>query len=192
MEIEAIGYGAGHKDLPIPNLLRVSIGRTRRPEEGGYEEDVVIVVEANVDDMNPELYEHVMDKLFEKGALDVFLTPIQMKKNRPAVKLSAIVREADLSGVLDAFFDETTTLGVRLYEVRRKKLSRETTVVETKYGKISVKVGKLGSIVKNISPEYEDCRRIASQLGIPLKEVYEEARRAARGHFCPEHEVQGD
>ena len=192
MEIEAIGYGAGHKDLPIPNLLRVSIGRTRRPEEGGYEEDVVIVVEANIDDMNPELYEHVMDKLFEKGALDVFLTPIQMKKNRPAVKLSAIVREADLSGVLDAFFDETTTLGVRLYEVRRKKLSREATVVETKYGKISVKVGKLGSIVKNISPEYEDCRRIASQLGIPLKEVYEEARRAARGHFCPEHEVQGD
>jgi uncharacterized protein (DUF111 family) len=130
--------------------------------------------------MNPEFYDHVMGRLFEKGALDVFLTPIQMKRNRPAVKLSALVREANLSGVLDAFFEETTTLGVRLYEAKRKKLSRESIVVETKYGMVDVKIGKLGDIVKNVSPEYENCRKTASQLGVSLKEVYQEAKRAAR------------
>ncbi len=179
MEVEAIGYGAGHRDLTIPNLLRVSIGETTEAGDQGYEEDVVTVVEANIDNMNSELYEHVMERLFARGALDVFLTSIQMKKSRPAVKLSAIVRAADLSEVLDTFFDETTTLGVRLYEASRKKLSRESIVVETKYGRVSVKVGKLGGVVKNMSPEYEDCRRIASQLDIPLKEIYDEAKRAA-------------
>lgn len=175
MEVKAIGYGAGHRDLAIPNLLRISMGEAAGAGGQGYEEDVVTLMEANIDDMNPELYEHVVERLFDRGALDVFLTPIQMKKSRPAVKLSAIVRAADLSGVLDAFFEETTTLGVRIYEARRKKLSRESVIVETKYGKVGVKVGKLGDVIKNISPEYEDCRRIALQLGIPLKKVYEEA-----------------
>jgi len=178
MEVEAIGYGAGNRDLPIPNLLRVSIGEAVESTGQDYEEDVVTLIEANIDDMNPELYEHVMDRLNNNGALDVFLTPIQMKKNRPAVKLSTIVKEADLRGVLDVFFEETTTLGVRFYEVRRKKLSRFSIDVETKYGRIGVKVGKLGDVVKNISPEYENCQRIALQLGIPLKDVYEEAKRA--------------
>ncbi len=176
MTLETIGYGAGHRDLPIPNLLRISIGDAARSGE----EDVITVVETNIDNMNPELYEHVMERLFEKGALDVFITPIQMKKNRPAVKLSALVRENDLARVLDALFEETTTLGVRFYAASRKKLGRESVIVDTKYGQVVIKVGKLGEVVKNISPEYEDCRRIASQLGIPLKEVYEEARRAAR------------
>ncbi len=178
MELEAIGYGAGNRDLPIPNLLRVSIGEAVESTGQGYEEDVVTLIEANIDDMNPELYEHVMGRLNNKGALDVFLTPIQMKKNRPAVKLSAIVREADLRGVLDVFFDETTTLGVRFSEIRRKKLSRLSIDVETEYGKIGVKVGKLGDVVKNISPEYEDCQRVALQLGVPLKDVYAAAKRA--------------
>jgi len=191
MEVEAIGYGAGYRDLPIPNLLRVSVGRALRPEERGYEEDIVTLMEANIDDMNPEFYEHVMARLFDKGALDVFLTPIQMKKSRPAVKLSAIVREADLNGVLDAFFGETTTLGVRLYEVRRKKLAREEIVVGTRYGKVSVKVGRLGDAVKNISPEYEDCRRIAEREGIPLKEVYGEARRAAEERIHGREKAKG-
>ena len=191
MEVEAIGYGAGHRDLPIPNLLRVSVGRALRLEERGYEEDVVTLVEANIDDMNPEFYEHVMARLFDRGALDVFLTPIQMKKSRPAVKLSAIVREADLDGVLDVFFEETTTLGVRLYEARRKKLAREEIVVETRYGKVGVKVGRLGDAVKNISPEYEDCRRIAEREGIPLKEVYEEARRAAGERIHGREKAEG-
>ena len=191
MAVEAIGYGAGHRNLPIPNLLRISIGEAVKSKERGYEEDVVTVVEANSDDMNPELYEHVMGKLFEKGALDVFFTPIQMKKNRPAVKLSALVRENELAGVLDAFFEETTTLGVRLYEASRKKLARESIAVDTKYGKIVIKVGKLRDVVRNISPEYEDCRRIASQLDIPLKEVYEETRRAAREVIHGQQEAEG-
>ena len=177
MEMEATGYGAGNRDLPIPNLLRISIGEAES-KVGGYEEDVVTVVEANIDDMNPELYDHVMGKLFKGGALDVFLTPIQMKRNRPAVKLSALVRGNDLGRMLDLFFDETTTLGVRLYEVDRVKLARESIVVDTKYGQVSVKVGKLGSTVKNVSPEYEECRKIAVERGIPLKEVYEEVRTA--------------
>ena len=149
------------------------------------------MVEANSDDMNPELYEHVMGKLFEKGALDVFFTPIQMKKNRPAVKLSALVRENELAGVLAVFFEETTTLGVRLYEASRKKLARESIAVDTKYGKIVIKAGKLGDVVRNISPEYEDCRRIASQLDIPLKEVYDEAKRVAREVIYGQKEAEG-
>ena len=178
MEVEAIGYGAGHRDLPIPNLLRLSIGETVESTEQGYDEDMVTLIEANIDDMNPELYEHVMGRLLDNGALDVFLTPIQMKKSRPAMKLSTIVREADMRGVLDIFFEETTTLGVRFYEVRRKKLSRMSIDIETKHGMVSVKVSKLGDVVKNVSPEYDDCQRIALQLGIPLKDVYEAAKRA--------------
>jgi len=191
MEVEAIGYGAGHRDLPIPNLLRVSVGKAIESREQCYEEDVVTLIEANIDDMNPELYGHVMERLFGTGALDVFLTPIQMKKNRPAVKLSAIVRETDLSEVLDAFFEETTTLGVRLYEARRKKLSRENVVVETRYGRVGVKVGKLGDVIKNISPEYEDCRRIAEREDVPLREVYDEARRAIRERIHGGEKAEG-
>jgi len=105
--------------------------------------------------------------------------------------LSVLVRENDLAEVLGVFFEETTTLGVRLYEASRKKLARESIAVDTKYGKIVIKVGKLGDVVKNISPEYEDCRRIASQLDIPLKEVYEEARRVAREVIHGRKEAEG-
>lgn len=181
MEVEATGYGAGQRDLPIPNLLRVSIGKAVEPRGRGYEKGVVTLIEANIDDMNPEFYNHVMGKLFERGALDVFFTPIRMKKSRPATMLSALVRQNDLYRVLDAFFDETTTLGARLYEVRRKKLARESISVDTKYGQVGVKVCKLDRVLKNISPECEDCRRIAKRRGIPFKEVYDEARRGARG-----------
>lgn len=178
MQVERIGCGAGHRDLPIPNLLRLVIA-TPYHTVGEFEEDTVILLETNIDDMNPEFYEHVMDKLFRKGALDVFLTPIQMKRNRPAIMLSVIVGEKDVDEVLEVIFEETTTLGVRVQEVRRKKLTRESIVVDTRYGPIAVKVAKLGSVVKNISPEYEECRRIAEKCRIPLKEVYEEAKKAA-------------
>jgi hypothetical protein len=175
MWVERIGYGAGHRNLPIPNLLRLIIANA----PGEFEEDTVVLLETNIDDMNPEFYEHVMSRLFQRGALDVFLTPIQMKRNRPAVMLSVIVSRKDMDEVLRVIFEETTTLGVRMQEVRRRKLARESIVVETRYGPIAVKVAKLGSVVKNISPEYEECRRIAEQQGIPLKVVYEEAKRAA-------------
>jgi len=184
VRVERVGYGAGHRDLPIPNLLRLLIGTSPQPGEG-LEEDSVLLLETNIDDMNPEFYEHVMSRLFQRGALDVFLTPIQMKRSRPAVMLSVIVGQKDVDEVLDVIFEETTTLGVRMQEVRRRKLARESILVDTRYGPIAVKVARLGGVVKNISPEYEECRRLAEQRGVPLKVVYEEARRAAINGACP-------
>ena len=184
VRVERVGCGAGHRDLPIPNLLRLLIGTSPQPGEG-LEEDSVLLLETNIDDMNPEFYEHVMSRLFQRGALDVFLTPIQMKRSRPAVMLSVIVGQKDVDEVLDVIFEETTTLGVRMQEVRRRKLARESILVDTRYGPIAVKVARLGGVVKNISPEYEECRRLAEQRGVPLKVVYEEARRAAINGACP-------
>jgi len=178
MRLEAIGYGAGSRDLAIPNVLRVSLGQTQLADQG-YDEDTVTVVETNIDDLNPEFYDHVMDRLFEAGALDVFLTPVQMKRNRPAVKLSLLIKPDDLDPMLDILFTETTTLGVRLHEVARKKLTRESIVVDTPYGEVSVKLGLLGDTLKNVSPEYEDCRLLTQEQDVPLKEIYHAARRAA-------------
>ncbi len=175
MKIENIGYGAGQRDLPIPNLLRVSLGVLKN----AYEEDAVSLIQTNIDDMNPEFYEHIADRLFDEGALDVFLTPIQMKKTRPATMLSVITDEEKMERVLELIFDETTTLGVRISKVKRRKLNRESRKVVTKYGKIEVKIGKLDGIVKNISPSYEECRKIATRLNIPLKKVYQETKQTA-------------
>jgi len=175
MKIEHIGYGAGQRDLTIPNLLRVSIGVIRK----AYEEDVVSLIQTNIDDMNPELYEHIVDRLFHEGALDVFLTPIQMKRTRPATMLSVIADEEKMEKMLEIIFDETTTLGIRISKIKRRKLNRENRKVSTKYGKIEVKIGKHDGVVKNISPSYEECRKIATHLKIPLKKVYQEAKQAA-------------
>ncbi|KKM99307.1 hypothetical protein LCGC14_1149140 [marine sediment metagenome] len=175
MKIDNIGYGAGQRDLPIPNLLRVSLGILKN----AYEEDVVSLIQTNIDDMNPEFYEHIADRLFDEGALDVFLTPIQMKKTRPATMLSVITDEEKIERMLELIFDETTTLGVRISRIKRRKLNRESRKVATKYGEIEVKIGKLDGMVKNISPGYEECRKIAPRLNIPLREVYQEAKQAA-------------
>ncbi len=177
MKIDDIGYGAGQRDLPIPNLLRVWLGIL----ENAYQEDVVSLIQTNIDDMNPEFYEHIADRLFNEGALDVFLTPIQMKKTRPATMLSVITVEEKTEKMLELIFDETTTLGVRISKIERRKLNRESRKVATKYGKIEVKIGKLDGIIKNISPSYEECRKIASRLNIPLKKVHQEAKQAAFG-----------
>ncbi|TKJ47997.1 TIGR00299 family protein [Candidatus Aerophobetes bacterium Ae_b3a] len=175
MKIDNIGYGAGQRDLPIPNLLRVSLGILKN----AYEEDVVSLIQTNIDDMNPEFYEHIADRLFSEGALDVFLTPIQMKRTRPATMLSVITDEEKMEKMLELIFDETTTLGVRISKIKRRKLNRESRKVATKYGKIEVKIGKLDGMVKNISPSYEECRKIATRLNIPLKKVHQEAKQAA-------------
>ena len=175
MKIEHIGYGAGQRDLTIPNLLRVSIGVIKK----AYQEDVVSLIQTNIDDMNPELYEHIVDRLFHEGALDVFLTPIQMKRTRPATMLSVIADEEKMEKMLEIIFDETTTLGIRISKIKRRKLDRENRKVSTKYGKIEVKIGKHDGVVKNISPSYEECRKIATHLKIPLKKVYQEAKQAA-------------
>jgi len=175
MKIDNIGYGAGQRDLPIPNLLRVSLGVLKNV----YEEDVVSLIQTNIDDMNPEFYEHIIDRLFDEGALDVFLTSIQMKRTRPATMLSVITDEEKIERMLEVIFDETTTLGVRISKIKRRKLNRESRKVVTKYGKIEVKIGKLDGIVKNVSPSYEECRKIATRLNIPLKKVYQEAKQTA-------------
>jgi len=182
MEVGQIGYGAGTRDLPLPNLLRVSIGTTTEGMSE-YEEDVVTIIEANIDDMNPQLYEHVMARLFDAGALDVFLTPIQMKRGRPAVQLSVIAAEQHVAEALDILFAETTTIGVRTYPTRRWKLVRESMVTETRYGPVSVKVARRGETVMNITPEYRECLRIANEQAIPLKEVCQTALEAARVHI---------
>jgi uncharacterized protein (TIGR00299 family) protein len=178
MKIEKIGYGAGKRNLPIPNLLRVLIG-VQNGEEKEYDKDIVTVVETNIDDMNPEFYEYIMSRLFECGALDVYLTPTQMKQVRPATLLSVIVAAENLRPVLEVIFRETTTLGIRTYQARRYKLARQEITVETEYGEVRVKLGKLKGEVVNLAPEYRDCRRLADERHIPIKQVYEAARRAA-------------
>lgn len=179
MKIEKIGYGAGEKEFTIPNLLRVSIGGKIAKDEDfkdDYISDKAVLIETNIDDMNPEFYDYIMDKLFSQGALDVFLTPIQMKKNRPAHMFSIIVYEKNLKEILEVLFSESTTLGVRVREIKRLRLNQQNFMAETKYGKIRVKVGIFKGEIKNIAPEYEDCKKMAKQHQVPLKEVYEEAK----------------
>jgi len=180
MKVERIGYGAGEKEFTIPNLLRVSIGEKILRDENlkdGYVSDEAVLIETNIDDMNPEFYDYIMEQLFFQGALDVFLTPIQMKKNRPAHMLNIIVYEQNLKEILEVLFSEATTLGVRIREVKRLRLAQQNFIAETKYGKIKVKVGMFKGEIKNIAPEYEDCKKIAKQHKVPLKEVYEEAKK---------------
>ena len=182
MKIERTGYGAGEKEFAIPNLLRVSMGEKILKDEklkDGYVSDETVLIETNIDDMNPEFYDYIMDKLFSQGALDVFLTPIQMKKNRPAHMLSIIVYEQNLKEALEVLFSESTTLGVRIREIKRLRLAQQNFIAETKYGKIRVKAGMFKEEIKNISPEYEDCKKMAKQHKVPLKEVYEEVKKVS-------------
>ena len=179
MKIERTGYGAGEKEFTIPNLLRVSIGEKILKDEhskDGYVSDEAVLIETNIDDMNPEFYDYIMEKLFSQGALDVFLTPIQMKKNRPAHMFSIVVYEQNLKEILEVLFSESTTLGVRIWEIKRLRLAQQNFIAETKYGKIRVKVGIFKGDIKNVAPEYEDCKKIAKQYKVPLKEVYEETK----------------
>ncbi|MEZ8221060.1 hypothetical protein GG496_001230 [Candidatus Fervidibacteria bacterium JGI MDM2 JNZ-1-D12] len=175
---QRIGYGAGKKDLPFPNVLRVIVGEM----SDGFilERERLIVVETNLDDMTGELTGFVMERLFEAGAKDVWVTPTQMKKNRPAIVLSVLCDSSSLPTVLQILLRETTTLGVRVHEVERLCLQREFVEVETPYGVVKVKVAKLGKEIVNISPEYEDCRRIALERKVPLKEVMAAAFDIAR------------
>ncbi|MFA0754129.1 MAG: hypothetical protein IMHGJWDQ_001913 [Candidatus Fervidibacter sp.] len=175
---QKIGYGAGKRDLPFPNVLRVIIGETMASLP--LERERLTVVETNLDDMMGELAGFVMERLFAAGARDVWLTPTQMKKNRPAFVLSVLCDASALPEVLTILLRETTTLGVRVQEVERLCLPREIWQVATPYGTVRVKVARLGSEIVNIAPEYEDCRQRALQHGVPLKEVMAAAMRAAQ------------
>jgi hypothetical protein len=183
MSIDCVGYGAGSRDLPWANLLRATVGEALAPgaaaKPAAGASDRVMIVEANIDDMNPQFYEHVAERLFEAGAVDVFLTPIQMKRNRPAVMLSLMVDESKLDGALGILFSETTTIGVRMHPVERRKLDREESSVETPFGPVQVKIARWDGRVMNVAPEYRDCLRIAEEKNVPLKDVYQAALAAA-------------
>jgi uncharacterized protein (TIGR00299 family) protein len=186
--VERIGYGAGTKDLPqAPNLLRVFVGEDSTRGDA----DVITVLEANLDDMNPEWFEYVQEQLFAHGALDVFYTPIFMKKNRPATKLTALCESSKLARIVETIFQGTSTFGVRTYEVRRQKLQRASQIVETSYGTISVKIGEWHGQVVQISPEYESCRQAAQRSGAPLKDIYRAAEAQARGLLAQQGRVHG-
>ena len=177
MKIDRIAYGAGNKDLPgQPNVLRLMIGELATP----YEEDTSVVIETNIDDMNPQLYGHVIETLMAQGAQDAFLTPIIMKKGRPAVQLTVLADALTSDALLDTVFRETTSIGVRIHEVGRRKLDREVRPVRTPFGMVHVKISRRGSEVLTVTPEYEDCRKLALEKGVPLKSVIDAAAGEAR------------
>ncbi|MEW6602422.1 MAG: nickel pincer cofactor biosynthesis protein LarC [Nitrospirota bacterium] len=179
MIIEKIGVGAGGRDIKDkPNVLRLFIGESKTeacppipPSARGGERGVVTVIETNIDDMNPQIYEYVMERLFKAGALDVFLTQLIMKKGRPGIKLTVICGREKLEEISKIILEETTTIGLRFYEAGRKTLNREIKKLDTKLGKVSFKTSKLGDKVMRVTPEYEDCKRIARKTGRPLLEV---------------------
>ena len=177
MTLTAIGYGAGGRDLPIPNVLRLVVG-----DQAASSKDItetLALLETNIDDLNPEIYDYVMARLFDAGALDVFLSPIQMKKNRPATLVRALCRPDDSDALMAILFTETSTLGVRQQVVTRHCLARTVHTVETAYGPVHVKVAAWGADQTKAAPEYDDCRQLAHTNDVPLREVYRAAELAA-------------
>ena len=175
MKVERIGYGAGRDDLPHPNLLRLIIGTS----EVTSARERVVVIETNIDDMNPQFYDYVMEKLFSIEVLEVFFTPVLMKKNRPGTLFTVIGPSEKLPAIIEVLLKETTTLGLRWHEEERVKTERIIVTKETRYGKIRFKLAKWEGKVINYSPEYEDCKRLALKRSVPLKEIFEEAKRVA-------------
>jgi uncharacterized protein (DUF111 family) len=175
MKLERIGYGAGRDDLPHPNLLRLIIGTST--ETSGKER--VMVIETNIDDMNPQFYDYIMERLLAMGALEVFMTPIIMKKNRLATLLTVISPAEKLQSVTTFLLRETTTIGLRWREEERNKTDREILPLQTRYGKIRFKLARWEGRMVNLSPEYDDCKRLSLKKRIPLKEIFEESRREA-------------
>jgi len=176
MRVEKIGYGAGRDDLPHPNVLRLMIG-TAEEMRG---EEKVMVVETNIDDMNPQFYDYIMERLLKMGTKEVFLTPVLMKKGRPATLLTVICSSEKLPAVTQFLLKETTTIGLRWHEDDRVKAEREIVSLKTKHGNIRFKIARWNGEVINVSPEYEDCRGKALEKRTPLKDVFEEAKRVAR------------
>ncbi|NGZ09734.1 MAG: nickel pincer cofactor biosynthesis protein LarC [Nitrospira sp. LK70] len=185
MKSMAIGYGAGdHNPDGWPNALRVFI--EEEPASEARQTERVMQIETNLDDLSPQAYEYLMEQLFQVGAVDVALAPVVMKKSRPGVVLSCLATEDRTEAVLEVLFQETTTLGVRFHEVRRRVLPRRFIPVTTRGGVVRMKVAEVGAGWDKAAPEYEDCRAIAKRTGRPLKTVMEEALLAYRRGF-PKH-----
>lgn len=183
--INKVAYGIGHRDTVIPNVLRVYLGEIE--EKTAYEQAAVelndktyeeaYILECNIDDMNPELYDYVMEKLFGLGAMDVFMTPIIMKKGRPGIKLSVLCDVKAEQNMTEALLKETTTLGVRKYRVEKTMLKREFSKISTKYGEVTVKSSLLNGEKIKCKPEYDDCKRLAKDNNVSISEIYSEVNR---------------
>ena len=184
MTIEKAGYGAGSRDFPgHPNVVRLVIGETAAVASLAAKTatETITVLEANLDDLNPQVFGYVMDRLLEEGALDVFGMPVQMKKSRPGTLLTVLCKPEDAGKLARLIFTETTTLGVRRREEVRQTLARRWENVRTQWGEVRIKIASMNGIVTNFAPEYEDCRQIAAEHHVPLKAVMQEAARAYLG-----------
>ncbi|HEY6306037.1 MAG TPA: nickel pincer cofactor biosynthesis protein LarC [Candidatus Angelobacter sp.] len=178
MKTEKIAYGAGTRNFKgHPNVLRLSLGESALAEEEQmpFATEEIAILEANVDDMTPQVFGYVMDRTLATGALDVFSTAVQMKKNRPGMLLTVLCRPEDSRRLTQLIFAETTTLGVRMRQEARATLARRHLTIQTKWGDVRMKLANMNGSVSNYAPEYEDCRRIAEQQRVPLKTVIQEA-----------------
>ncbi|HSZ61725.1 MAG TPA: nickel pincer cofactor biosynthesis protein LarC [Terriglobales bacterium] len=183
MKIERAGYGAGTRDFPNhPNLLRLTIGETAQEDAAGKltgtASETITVLEANLDDLSPQVLAYAMERLLAEGALDVFNVPIQMKKSRPGALLTVLAKTEDANRLTNLIFAETTTLGVRRREEQRQTLSRRWETVATTWGPVRIKIANMNGSISNYAPEYEDCRKLAEANHVPLKTVLQEAMQA--------------
>jgi pyridinium-3,5-bisthiocarboxylic acid mononucleotide nickel chelatase len=178
MTVSAIGYGAGTADLEgQPNVVRIMIGETARQVSSAGDEEISII-EANLDDMNPQIYGYVLEKALAAGALDVYTTALQMKKNRPGTLLTILCRPEDTDALMSIIFAETTTFGVRTHRAQRRVLPREWVNVSTGYGSVRIKLSRSNGHILHVTPEYDDCRKLAVEKQVPLQQVISEALRA--------------
>jgi len=176
MKIAKSGYGAGTRDFPgHANVVRLTIGEAIPTLAAKTSQETIAVLEANLDDLNPQVFGYVMDRLLEEGALDVFGMPVQMKKNRPGTLLTVLCKPEDAAKLTQLVFTETTTLGVRQRLEQRQVLARRWVTVPTPWGDVRMKIASMNGTVTNYAPEYEDCRRIATEQHVPLKAVMQEA-----------------
>jgi pyridinium-3,5-bisthiocarboxylic acid mononucleotide nickel chelatase len=184
MKIERAGYGAGSRDFPgHPNVLRLTIGETASGAlAANTTREAITVLEANLDDLNPQVFGYVMDRLLQEGALDVFGMPVQMKKNRPGILLNVLCKPQDTERLMELIFRETSTLGVRRRDETRQILARRWENASTRWGEVRIKVASMNGTITGYAPEYEDCRRIAVEHHLPLKQVMQEATRAYLGN----------
>ena len=182
MKIEKSGYGAGTREFAgHPNVVRLTVGEAASTLAAKTASETVTVLEANLDDLNPQVFGYVIDRLLEEGALDAFVMPVQMKKNRPGALLTVLCKPADASKLTQLIFVETTTLGVRRRDEVRQTLARRWENVSTEWGEVRIKIASMNGTVTNYAPEYEDCRRIAAEHHVPLKTVMQEASRLYLG-----------
>jgi uncharacterized protein (TIGR00299 family) protein len=183
MKIEKSSYGAGSRDFPgHPNVVRLVIGEAASTLAAKTASETISVLEANLDDLNPQVFGYVLDRLLEEGALDVFGMPVQMKKNRPGTLLTVLCKPQDAAKLTQLIFTETTTLGVRRRDEVRQTLARRWENVQTAWGEVRIKIASMNGTVTNYAPEYEDCRRIAAEHHVPLKTVIQEAARVYAGN----------